>query len=138
MRELKPMGEPVEADRVSVRNSDWKISNLWLIFSTILILLCIVLAVSHGMSTNLSESTIECHKMVGIMDDGRYLMESPDGELYIYDGDFPDLEPGNYIIIESRTKSNILTDSLYILLGIVSIGSLFLLLGMAWDTGDEE
>ena len=113
-------------------------SNLWLIFPTILILVCIVLAISHGIGTNLSESTIEYHKIVGIMDDGRYLMESPDGELYIYDGDFPDLEPGNYIIIQSITESNPSIDSLYILLGIASIGSLFLLLGMAWDVEDEE
>ncbi len=138
MRELKPMGELIEADRVSVRNVNWKMSNLWLIFPTILILICIVLAVSHGISTNLSESTIEYHKMVGIMDDGRYLMESPDGELYIYDGDLRDLEPGNYIMIQRRTESSPLTDSLYILLGIASIGSLLLLLGVAWDIGDEE
>ena len=138
MRELKPTGEPIEADRVSVRSGDWMMHNIWLIIPTILISICIVLVIFQGISTNLSESTIEYHRVVGVMDSGEYLIESPDGNLYIHDGDLQDLEPGSYIMIQRRTEPNPLFDVAYIILGITSFGSLWVLLMLASDTRDEE
>lgn len=138
MRKLEPIREPVESDRVAVRNGDWILRNIWLIIPTILISICIVLVIFQGISTNLSESTIECHRVVGVMDSGEYLIESPDGNLYIYDGDLQDLEPGSYIMIQRRTEPNPLFDVAYIILGIASFGSLWVLLMLASDTRDEE
>lgn len=138
MKKLEPIREPVEADRVAVRSGDWILSNIWLIIPTILISICIVLVIFQGISTNLSESTIEYHRVVGVMDNGEYLMESPDGDLYIHDGNFQDLEPGSYIMIQRRTEPNPLFDVAYIILGITSFGSLWLLLMLASDTRDKE
>lgn len=137
MKSLEPIREPVEPDRVGVRSRS-ELHNTLMIIPTFLILTCIVLAVYYGMLENMPETNIEYHKVVGVMDSGEYLMESPDGNLYIYDDELQNLEPGNYIMIQSITEGNRLANVAYIILGVASVGSLLMLLGFASGVWDEE
>lgn len=109
-------------------------NNKWLIIPAILISLCIGFTIFHGIEMNRPESVIERHRVVSIMDDGNYLMESPDGELYIFDGDLQNVEPGNYIIIRNKTEGSLLGIVIYIILGVLSIISFLALLALASDT----
>lgn len=102
-----------------------KLFVVFVIVATFLIGICISFTIFYGVDMNSPGSTIEYHKVVSIMDDGRYLMESPDGELYI-DGDPQDVEPGDYMMI--KTKGSPLMVTFYIFLGIFSFVSLFELL----------
>ena len=109
-------------------------SNKLLIIPSVLILVCIIFGIFNGIDMNRPESVIEHHRVVSIMDDGNYLMESPDGELYIFDGDLQDVEPGNYIIIRSKIEGSFFNIVLYVLLGVLSILSLLVLVALAADT----
>ena len=105
-------------------------SDKWLIIPAILIMVCIVFTVVQGIDMNLSEQTTERHKVVSILDDGRYLMEKPNGELYISDA-LQGVEPGNYIVISGRDEGSVSMILLYIALGLGSFGSLLVLLALA-------
>lgn len=105
-------------------------SDKWLIIPAILIMVCIVFTVVQGINMNLSEQTTERHKVVSILDDGRYLMEKPNGELYISDA-LQGVEPGNYIVISGRDEGSASMILLYIALGLGSSGSLLVLLASA-------
>ncbi len=105
-------------------------SNKSLIILAIPTLLCILFTVFYGIDMNLSEQTTERHKVVSVLDDGRYLMEKPDGGLYISDA-LQDVEPGNYIVIQCEDGGSTLNIFLYIMLGLGSVGSLLVLLGLA-------
>lgn len=108
-------------------------SNKRLIILAIPILMCILFTVFHGIDMNLSEQITERHKVVSVLDDGRYLMEKPDGELYISDA-LQDVEPGNYIVIQGEDGGSTLNIFLYIMLGLGSVSSLsVLLLALASD-----
>lgn len=107
-------------------------SNKSLIVLAIPIVMCILFTVFHGIDMNLSEQTTERHRVVSVLDDGRYLMEKPDGELYISDA-LQDVEPGNYIVILIITSGSTLNIFLCMLLGIGSFGSLLVLLISAAD-----
>lgn len=104
-----------------------KLLVVFVIVATFLIGICISFTIFYGVDMNSPESTVEYHKVVSVMDDGRYLIESPDGELYI-DGDLQDVEPGDYMMIKSKTKGSPLMVTFYIFLGIFSFVSLFELL----------
>ena len=109
-----------------------KMSNKRLIILAIPILTCILFTVFHGIDMNLSEQITERHRVVSVLDDGRYLMEKPDGELYISDA-LQDVEPGNYIVILIITSGSTLNIFLYIMLGLGSVVSLLALLALALD-----
>lgn len=113
-------------------------SKKWLVIPAVLISLCIGLGTFHGVEMDGPESIIEHHKVVSVMDDGRYLMESPDGELYLYGGDLQGVEPGDYIVIQRRTEGSAFSDALYIILGIVSLYLLFELILLALSAHDSR
>lgn len=107
-------------------------SNKSLIVLAIPILMCILFTVFHGIDMNIPEQTTERHKVVSVLDDGRYLMEKPDGGLYISDA-LQDVEPGNYIVIRGEDKGSTLKIFLYIIIGVGSLCSLLIFLVSAWD-----
>lgn len=108
-------------------------SNKWLIIPTILIFVCIIFTVVQGVKMNGPESITERHNMVSVMDDGRYLMETPDGNLYLLDYHRQDLEMVDFIEVQRETKGNLLASFFYVVLGMTSAFSLLLLVVGAWD-----
>lgn len=106
--------------------------NKLIVLLAIPILACMFFTVFHGVEMNLSEPTTERHKVVSILDDGRYLMEKSNGEIYISDA-LQNVEPGNYIVIQGIDEGSMLMIFLCFIFVGASVVSLLVLVVLAAD-----